>query len=67
MRVVIGPEEIKMEKEKMKGVLDWPRPKYVKDVQKFLKLANYYCQFIEGFASIARLLHNIVKKDQKWD
>ena len=67
LRVVIGPEEIKMEKEKMKGVLDWPRPKYVKDVQKFLKLANYYCQFIEGFASIARLLHNIVKKDQKWD
>jgi len=30
-------------------------------------LANYYCQFIEGFASIARLLHNIVKKDQKWN
>jgi len=65
LRVVIGPEEIKMEKEKMKGVLDWPQPKYVKDVQKFLKLANYYCRFIEGFASIARLLHNIVKKDQK--
>jgi len=40
--VVIGPEGIKMEKEKVKGVLDWPTPKYVKDVQKFLGLANYY-------------------------
>jgi len=30
-------------------------------------LANYYRRFIEGFASIARLLHNIVKKDKKWD
>jgi len=38
-------------------------------VQKFLGLANYYCQFIEieGFASIARPLHNMVKKDQKWE
>jgi len=30
--VVIGPEGIKMEKEKVKGVLEWPTPKSVKDV-----------------------------------
>ena len=41
--VVIGLEEIKMEEEKVKGVLEWPMSKYVKDVQKFLGLANYYC------------------------
>ena len=46
LRVVIGPEGIKMEKEKVKEVLEWLTPKYVKDVQKFLGLANYYCQFI---------------------
>ena len=40
--VIIGPESIKMEKEKVKGVLDWPTPKCVKDIQKFLGLANYY-------------------------
>jgi len=40
--VMIGPEGIKMEEEKVKGVLDWPTPKYVKDVQKFLGLVNYY-------------------------
>jgi len=34
--VVIGPEEIKIEEEKVKGVLDWPIPKCVKNVQKFL-------------------------------
>jgi len=65
--VVIGPEGIKMEEEKVKGVLEWPTPKYVKDVQKFLGLANYYHRFIEGFTSIARPLHNMVKKDKKWD
>ena len=40
--VVIGPEGIKMEEEKIKGVLEWPTPKCIKDVQKFLGLANYY-------------------------
>ena len=30
--VVIGPEGIKMEKEKVKGVLEWPTPKCVKNV-----------------------------------
>jgi len=65
--VVIGPEGIKMEEEKIKGVMEWLIPKCVKDVQKFLGLANYYCRFIEGFASIARPLHDMVKKDKKWD
>ena len=41
--VIIGLEGIKMEKEKMKGVLEWLMPKCVKDMQKFLGLANYYC------------------------
>ena len=67
LRVIIGPDGIKMEEEKIKGVVEWPTPKCVKDVQKFLGLANYYCQFIEGFASIARPLHDMVKRDKKWD
>ena len=40
--VVIGLEGIKMEEEKVKGVLEWLILKCVKDVQKFLGLANYY-------------------------
>ena len=65
--VVIGPEGIKMEKKKVKGVLKWSTLKCIKDVLKFLRLANYYHQFIEGFATVARLLHDLVKKDRKWD
>jgi len=40
--VVIRLEEIKMEEEKVKDVLDWLTSKCVKDVQKFLGLVNYY-------------------------
>ena len=42
LRVIIGPEGIKMEEEKVKGVLEWLTPKCVKDMQKFLGLVNYY-------------------------
>ena len=54
-----------MEEEKVKDVLDWLIQKKLKDVHNLLYLANYYHQFIKNFASIARLLHNMVKKDQK--
>jgi len=40
--VVIGLESIKMEQVKIKGVLDWLTLKKVKNIQKFLGLANYY-------------------------
>ena len=63
--VVIGQERIKIEEEKVKGVLDWPTLKRVKNIPNFLGLANYYCQFIKDFTAIARPLHNMVKKDQK--
>jgi len=65
--VVIGLEGIKMEEEKVKGVLKWPTPKSVKDVQKFLGLANYYHRFIKGFATVVRPLHDLIKKDKKWE
>jgi len=67
LEVVLEPEGIKMEKAKIKVVLDWPVPKLVKDIQKFLGLAHYYWRFIEGFAKIVRLLHELTRKKQKWD
>jgi len=63
LEVMIRLEEIKIEKEKIKRVLDWPIPKEVKNIQIFLGLINYYQQFIKDFTAIAKPLHNLVKKD----
>jgi len=40
--VVIGQGKIEMEEDKVAGVLNWPIPKMVREVRKFLGLANYY-------------------------
>jgi len=50
LEVLIGPSGIEMEKEKVDRMLSWPEPRNVKDVRKFLGLANYYRRFIKDFA-----------------
>jgi len=38
----------------------------VKDVRKFLGLANYYRRFIKDFAQVARPMNVLMRKDVKW-
>ena len=40
-------------------------PKSVKDIQKFLGLANYYRQFVKDFLEIAKLLYEMIRKEIK--
>ena len=63
----MGPEGFKMEKEKVKEVTKWPIPQGIKDIQKFLELANYYRRFVKDFAKITKPLHQLVQKDEKWN
>jgi len=42
LKLVLGLDRVKIEKIKIKRVLEWPKPKSIKDIQKFLNLANYY-------------------------
>ena len=62
----MGQERIEMEEDKVAGVLNWPVPKMVRDVRKFLGLANYYRRFVKNFAELARPLNNLTRKDEKW-
>ena len=63
--VIIEPNGIEIEKEKVNGVLSWLEPKNVKDVRKFLGLTNYYRRFIKDFAQVARLMNMLTRKDVK--
>jgi len=49
----------------VEGVLNWPVPKTVRDVRKFLGLANYYRRFIKNFATLAKPLNMLTRKKEK--
>ena len=64
--VVMGEGKIEMEEDKVVEVLNWPIPKTVRDVRKFLGLANYYRRFVKDFAKLAQPLNNLTRKKEKW-
>ena len=64
--VIIREDRVRIKKEKVQGVIEWPVPKSVKDVQKFLGLENYYRWFVKDFARIAKPLHEMTRKETKW-
>jgi len=65
--VIIGEDRVRMEKEKVQGVIEWLVPRSIKDMQKFLRLTNYYRWFVKDFARIAKLLHEMMRKETKWN
>jgi len=54
---------MQMDEEKFSGVLKWPVPTKVKQVQAFLGFANFYRRFIENFAKMSKPLSDLTKKD----
>jgi len=66
LEVIIGEDGVRIEKEKVQEVIEWPVLKSVKDIQKFLGLANYYKRFVKDFAKIVRPLHEMTRKENKW-
>ena len=56
-----------MEDSKVDAIREWPIPHTVRDIRSFLGTGNFYRRFIKNFSLIARPLHNLTKKDEKWD
>ena len=52
---------------KAKGIRDWPTPTTVKQTQGFLGFWNFYRQFIWHFSELAKLLNDLLKKDQTFE
>ncbi|GJV34106.1 ty3-gypsy retrotransposon protein [Tanacetum coccineum] len=64
---IISRNGVEMDPKKVKAVCEWPVPKSQRQVRGFLGLAGYYCRFIQGYATMAALLTNLLRKDGfKW-
>ncbi|QRV83345.1 Retrotransposable element Tf2 protein [Ceratobasidium sp. AG-Ba] len=65
--LVITPEGISMEEEKIKAIMEWGAPRKIKEVQAFLGFVNFYRRFIAEFSKIARPLHDLTKRDTRFE
>ena len=58
--------QVRMDKHKVQKAQDWPVPTSVTEVQQFLGFTGFYCYFIQGYSSIARLLLKLTQKTTPW-
>jgi hypothetical protein len=59
---IVGNDEVRMTESKIRKIIDFPRPKDVKEVMSFLGVTGYYRKFIQGYATIANPLNNLTHK-----
>lgn len=50
---VVSIDGILVDPSKIEAVLEWQRPKTLKEVQSFLGLIGYYRRFMNDFAKLA--------------
>ena len=60
---ILSQEGIKPDPEKTAKVRDFPRPVDLTSLRQFLGLASYYRRFVPSFASVARPLNALMKKN----
>jgi hypothetical protein len=62
--LIISEGELRMDPVKLAAVKNWPKPKTVKDIQKFLGFCNFYRRFVKAYSELARPLFDLTKKGE---
>ena len=65
--VKLSSNGFEMENLKVDTIKEWKPPRTVKGVREFIGFCNFYRQFVKNFAEVARPLHDLTKKEAKWE
>ena len=63
----ISSEGLHATEDKLKAILDAPKPRNVQQLRSFLGLVHYYSKFIPNLASLLAPLTNLLRKNIKWE
>ncbi len=58
---IITPEEVRMERDRIATIEEWPMPESHRDIQVFLGFTNFYRRFIKGFSRIVRPMTTMLR------
>jgi hypothetical protein len=59
---LISSNELKMDLEKVREIIEWPSPRSIFEVRSFHVLASFYRKFIRNFSGICVPILDTVKK-----
>ncbi|XP_052197315.1 uncharacterized protein LOC127804486 [Diospyros lotus] len=64
---IVSGDGIVVDPEKIRVVVDWPRPTIVTKIRSFLGLAGYYRRFIESFAILSSPMIKLTCKNAQFN
>ncbi|KAG8725386.1 hypothetical protein FRC09_000597, partial [Ceratobasidium sp. 395] len=65
--LIVLPEGVCVDQEKVTKAVDWKAPHNVKSLQEFLGFVNFYRKFVPYYSTKARTLFNLLRKDTVWN
>lgn len=63
---VVSEEGIGTDPQKVEKIREWPQPTSVNEIRQFVGLASYYRRFVRDFATVAKPLHDLLRKNARF-
>ncbi len=62
---ILSADGIQIDQGKVQAIHDWPQPQPVKELQRFLRFANFYRRFIQNFSLLSAPLTSMLRQKPK--
>ena len=59
---IIGVDGVRVHKENIRAIRDWPEPRNVTELQGFIGICTYYRKFVKSFSQLAAPLTDLTRK-----
>lgn len=62
---IVDKDGLRTDPDKVRAILDYPRPSTYTELKRFIGLASWYRRFVANFAMVAAPLHDLTKGGKK--
>jgi hypothetical protein len=59
---IIGVDGVRVHEEKIRAIRDWPEPRNVTELRRFIGICTYYRKFVKSFSQLVAPLTDLTRK-----